>query len=162
MKNITINTRFDGQTQHGSFTQHMWHRYKIWVLLRSVLCIAAVCLGCYIMEPGTKWGMFGGALVMVGSLGFIRPMLWQMWQERGLRKHPAFETEVSYTFSEAGVKMTGKAGNADIPWSALYELKATKKGLLIYQDKKQYLWIAKAAFRANEMQQVIGIWRQQA
>lgn len=160
MNTITINTTFDGKSQHGSFPQHMWHRYKLWVIARSVTCIAAVCLGCYMIEPGTKLGMFGGVLVMVGSLGFMRPMLWQMWQERGLRKHPAYDTVVSYTFSEAGVKMSGTAGDADIPWAEFYELKATKKGLLIYQDKKQYLWIAKDAFKANEMQQVVRLFQQ--
>lgn len=97
---------------------------------------------------------------MVGSLGFMRPMLWQMWQERGLRKHPAYDTKVSYIFSVAGVKMSGKAGDADIPWTEFHELKATKKGLLIYQDKKQYIWIAKDAFKTNEMQEIVRLFQQ--
>ena len=159
MKEITIHTTFDGKSQHGSFPRHMWHRYKAWVITRSLLCVAAVCLGCYILEPGTKWGMFGGALVMVGSLGFMRPMLWQMWQERGLRKHPAYDTEVSYVFSGQGIKMSGQAGDADIPWPNFYELVPTKKGLLIYQDKKQYLWIANDAFREGEMQAAVAFFK---
>lgn len=91
---------------------------------------------------------------MVGSLGFMRPMLWQMWHERGLRKHPAYETEVHYEFSEKGIKMSGRAGDADVPWSGFYQVRPTKKGLLIYQDKKQYLWIPKADFQTGQMQEV--------
>ncbi|MGJ8672071.1 YcxB family protein [Rubritalea sp.] len=157
---ITIITAFDGKSQHGSFPQHMWHRYRWWVITRSVLCVVAVCLGAYLMEPGTKGGVIGGGLVMVGSLGFMRPMLWQMWQERGLRKHPAYNTKVRYTFSEKGLSMAGSAGEATVTWEELYELKSTKKGLLIYTDKKQYIWIAAAAFGEGQLAKVLGLRKQ--
>lgn len=153
-KIIEITSKFDGPSQHGSFTKHMWCRYRWWVILRSLLCIIAICFGAYLIEPGTKGGAFGGFLVMVGSLGFMRPMLWQMWHERGLRKHPAYETEVHYEFSEKGIKMSGRAGDADVPWSDFYQVRPTKKGLLIYQDKKQYLWIPKADFQTGQMQEI--------
>lgn len=91
---------------------------------------------------------------MVGSLGFMRPMLWQMWHERGLRKHPAYETEVHYEFSDHGIKMSGLAGDADVPWTELYQVKPTKKGLLIYQDKKQYMWLPKSDFQSGQMQEI--------
>ena len=132
----------------------MWCRYRWWVVLRSLLCIVAICFGSYLIEPGTKGGVFGGFLVMVGSLGFMRPMLWQMWHERGLRKHPAYETEVHYEFSERGLKILGLAGDADVPWSEFYQVKPTRKGLLIYQDKKQYLWIPNADFEQGQMQEI--------
>ncbi|MFC5050376.1 YcxB family protein [Rubritalea spongiae] len=159
-KPITIITQFDGKSQHGSFPQHMWHRYRWWVITRSLLCIAAICLGAYLMEPGSEGGLIGGGLVMVGSLGFMRPMLWQMWQERGLRKHPAYNSKVRYTFSENGISMAGKAGEADVAWNELHELKQSKKGLLIYKDKKQYIWIANDAFEAGQMEAILGMWQQ--
>lgn len=157
---ITIISTFDGSGQHGSMTQHMWHRYRWWVVLRSLLCVAAVCLGAYLMEPGTKGGAIGAVLVMAGSLGFMRPMLWQMWQERGLRKHPAYGSKVRYTFSERGLSMAGKAGQAEVEWNALYELKPVRKGLLIYQDKRQYLWIERAAFGTGQLEAVLELWHQ--
>ena len=157
-KEISIVAPFDGQSQHGSFPQHMWHRFRWWVILRSLFCIAGICFGAFILEPGTKMGLLGGVLVTAGSLGFMRPMLWQMWQERGLRKHPAYDTTVHYTFSEVGVKMSGEIGDAEVPWSEFYELVPTKKGLLIYQDKKQYLWIAKSSFKGEQMQEVVSLF----
>ena len=151
---ITIHSKFDGPSQHGSFGQHMWYRYRWWVVLRSLLCIAAIGFGAFLIEPGTKGGLLGGLLVSVGSLGFMRPMLWQMWHERGLRKHAAYETEVVYVFSEAGVKMTGEAGDVDVPWSGLHEVIVTRKGMLIYKDKKHFLWITKSDFAAGQMEEV--------
>ena len=134
----------------------MWQRYRWWVILRSVFCLAGICLGGYlmVMAPGFKRGMFGGFLVMVSSLGFMRPMLWQMWHERGLRKHPAYETEVRYVFSDSGVKMTGKAGKADVPWVNIFQIKPTCKGLLIYTDKKHFMWIPKTDFKDGQMQEI--------
>ena len=155
---ITIIIPFDGKSQHGSFTQHMWHRYRWWVILRSLFCVATVFLGAYLIEPGSKGAVIGSILVMAGSLGFMRPMLWQMWQERGLRKHPAYGSKVRYTFSEKGLSMAGKAGEAVVPWSDFYEVKQTKKGLLIYQDKKQYIWIAADAFEVGEMTKAVTLW----
>lgn len=151
---IEITSKFDGPSQHGSFTKHMWCRYRWWVVLRSLLCIAAIFFGATLIEPGTKVGAFGGFLMMVGSLGFMRPMLWQMWHERGLRKHPAYETEVHYEFSNDGIKMSGVAGDANVPWSGFHQVRETRKGLLIYQDKKQYLWIPKADFQPGQMQEI--------
>lgn len=110
-----------------------------------------------VMDPGSKRGMFGGFLVMVGSVGFIRPMLWQMWHERVLRKHPAYETEVKYTFSPSGITMDGKAGKATMAWADVYQIKVTRKGLLIYQDKKQYLWIPESDFESGQMQEVAAL-----
>ena len=96
--------------------------------------------------------------MMAGSLGFMRPMLWQMWQERGLRKHSAYDSMVRYTFSSSGVSMAGKAGDMKVDWSEFYELKALKKGLLIYQDKKQYMWIESSAFGEGQLDAVMQFW----
>ena len=153
-KIIEIASKFDGPSQHGSFSKHMWYRYRWWVILRSFFCVAAICFGAYLIEPGTKGGAFGGFLVMVGSLGFMRPILWQMWHERGLRKHPAYETEIHYEFSDHGVKISGVAGDVTVPWVDFFQVKPTKKGLLIYHDKKQYLWIPKVDFKLGQMQEI--------
>ncbi|MFC4993474.1 YcxB family protein [Rubritalea tangerina] len=154
---IIITSTFDGTSQHGSYFQHMLYRHRWWVVLRSLLCVAGICFGAYLIEPGSKAGALGGILVMAGSLGFMRPMLWQMWHERGLRKHPAYGSKVVYRFDEEGVEMRGKAGDADVAWGALYELKPTRKGLLIYQDKKHYLWIPKSDFKYGQMEEVAAL-----
>ena len=155
MADIIINTRFDGPSQHGSFRHHLWMRHRPWVIARSLLCVAGVVVGAYLIEPGTEAGIFGSMLVVVGTLGFMRPMIWQMWQERGLRKHPAYETDITFRFNRDGVKIQGAIGDAELGWGDLYQVAPTKKGLLLYQDKKQYMWIPSADISAEQMQRVV-------
>ena len=108
----------------------------------------------YLIEPGTETGIFGSMLVVVGTFGFMRPMIWQMWQERRLRKHPAFESEITFRFNSDGIKIHGAIGDADLGWADIYQVMPTRKGMLIYQDKKQYMWIPLADISAEQMQRV--------
>lgn len=89
-----------------------------------------------------------------GSVGFLRPMIWQMWHERGIRKHPAFGTKMFFTFGDDGVEVGGKKGKYQIKWEDLFELKITKKGVLMYTSKKSFLWIPVKCFKDNELQYV--------
>jgi len=153
---VRVEMRFDGESQHGSYWQHLWHRWRWWIVVRAFGCMAAVALGSVLLIGG-KQNVLGAFLVSVGSLGFVRPMIWQMWQERGLRKHPAYNGRVSYIFSASGVEMDGQAGKANVAWNSFTEVVAVKKGLLIYQDQKQYIWIPRKAFAEGEVESVIGL-----
>lgn len=156
-REVKVRMKFDGESQHGSYWQHLWHRWRWWVVFRWLVCLASVSLGGILLVGGEK-NVLGAFLVSIGSIGCMRPMVWGMWQERGLRKHPAYGGEVNYVFSEDGVEMDGKAGSAVVPWASFYEVKSVKKGLLIYQDKKQYLWLPSKAFNRGEMQSVVRLW----
>lgn len=101
----------------------------------------------------------GGALVAMGSIGLMRPMIWQMLHERGLRKHPAFGTQIRYTFTVEGMQMSGKAGSADVSWSEFFEVVETTKGLLIYQNKKSYIWIPVCDIASDQASTIIDFWR---
>jgi len=68
---------------------------------------------------------FGPLFVTAGSIGFLRPMIWQMWHERNVRKY-------------------------SLPWEKLYEYVIRSKGLLIYIDKKRFLWVPKKVFKENQ------------
>ena len=76
-------------------------------------------------------------------------MIWQMWHERIARKNPAYGTQVHYLFNDDGVTVSGTKGSFSLKWQDLYELTFTKKGLLIYQTKKQYLWIPGTALEGS-------------
>lgn len=158
---ITVKMKFDGESQHGAHVRHMWRRQKLWLILRSCLCIAAIATGAFLMEPtgGSKWNMIAGMMVTIGAVGFLRPMIWQMWMERELRKHPAYGTAVEYVFTEKGIKMTGAAGNVEIGWQEIYDVCLTAKGMLIYQTKQLYMWIPAGAFsKVGDMDQVREMW----
>lgn len=99
------------------------------------------------------------AFILIGAIGLIRPMVWQMWHERRLRKHPAYESKIRYVFSNEGMIMTGDAGAANVPWSEFYELVETPIGLLIYQNKKSYIWIPEADLASGETKKIIGFWQ---
>ena len=89
---------------------------------------------------------FGPLFITAGSVGFLRPMIWQMWHERNVRKNVAYGTKLNYSFSESGVSVRGSQGKFELPWEELYEMVITKKGVLLYQTKKGYLWIPRKAF----------------
>lgn len=140
---------------------HLWRRQKLWLVIRSVLCLAAIAIGAYLMDPnaGGKQNLIPGMMVTIGSVGVLRPMIWQMWMERGMRHHVAYGTEVEYVFSESGVKMTGVAGVADLAWGDVYEVCLCRRGMLIYQTKQLYLWIPAAGFAGKEqMELVVKMW----
>ncbi len=158
-KSTIINSMFDGRSHHGAFRQHIRHRWKWWLIARSFVCIALVILGTFIAikysGKGNKLPDFiSVAFILLGSVGLIRPMIWQMFAERKFRKHRAYESKIRYEFSAKGIKMSGKAGKADVPWSTFYEVAKTPKGLLIYQTKKEYIWIPSYDFKAGEMKAI--------
>ncbi len=93
--------------------------------------------------------------ILLGSVGYMRPMIWQMWNERKLRKHPAYGTVINYTFSADEIIMNGVSGKINVPWSQFFEVVETKTGLLLYQNKKDYLWIPRYDFKDGEITKVL-------
>jgi len=159
---INIESMFDGRSHHGSFRQHLWHRWRRWLILRRFVCIAMVVIGGYFAiktyGSGDKFANFITiSFILLGSVGYMRPMIWQMWNERKLRKHPAYETMIKYTFSAEEVIMDGSSGKVNVPWSEFSEVVETKKGLLLYQNKKDYLWIPGYDFKGSEMAEIVGL-----
>ncbi|MFT6792803.1 MAG: hypothetical protein ACJAR1_000788 [Rubritalea sp.] len=157
---IKIESMFDGRSHHGSFRQHLWHRWRRWLILRRLVCIAMVVIGGFFAiktyGKGDKFANFITiSFILLGSVGYMRPMIWQMWNERKLRKHPAYETMINYTFNVDEVIMDGSSGKVTVPWSEFCEVVETKKGLLLYQNKKDYLWIPGYDFKDGEMTEIV-------
>ncbi|MGJ8657289.1 MAG: YcxB family protein [Akkermansiaceae bacterium] len=157
---IKIDSMFDGRSHHGSFRYHLWHRWGRWLVLRRVVCIAMVLIGgVFAIKTYGRGDKFANfitiSFVLLGSVGYMRPMIWQMWNERKLRKHAAYGTEIHYVFSPEEIVMDGSSGKVHVPWSEFIEVVETKKGLLLYQNKKDYLWIPSYDFEAGEMGKVV-------
>ena len=51
--------------------------------------------------------------------------------------------------------MDGSSGTVNVLWSEFYEVVETKNGLLMYQNKKDYLWIPEYDFKSGEMEQIV-------
>jgi len=161
---ISIESMFSGKSHHGAFRQHIRHRWKWWLIARSFVCVALVILGTYIAilysGKGNKLPDFiSVAFILLGSVGIIRPMIWQMFAERKFRKHKAYNSIINYKFSAKGIQMSGQAGKADVPWSSFYEVVETSKGLLIYQNKKEYIWIPSDDFKPGEMKAICTLFQ---
>ncbi len=151
---------FDGRSHHGSFREHLRHRWGGWILLRRFVCVAMIIIGGIFAVKtygrGNKEANFVTiSFILLGSVGFMRPMIWQMWSERKLRKHPSYETEIEYVFEMENVTMNGSSGEVRVPWDIFLEVVETKKGLLLYQNKKDYLWIPGYDFKSGEMTRVV-------
>ena len=95
------------------------------------------------------------SFILLGSMGIMRPMIWQMWSERKLRKHPSYGTKIRYVFDTENIIMNGSSGEVRVSWDVFFEVVETKKGLLLYQNKKDYLWIPSYDFKAGEMTKVV-------
>ena len=159
-ENITISSMFDGRSHHGSFREHLWYRWRKLMQIRRFACVAMLIIGAYFAVKtygsGNKFADFVTiSFILIGSIGFVRPMIWQMWSERKLRKHPAFGSKIDYAFNPKEVIIDGSSGTVNVPWSEFYEVVETKNGLLMYQNKKDYLWVPAYDFKSGEMSQVV-------
>ncbi|MDB9741691.1 YcxB family protein [Akkermansiaceae bacterium] len=144
MNEIKLSYQFNDQNYHGAYKAHMQHRYKRWIYLRSFICICMILLGGYLMTF-TKERAFAYMFVTAGSLAFLRPIIWQMWHERIARKNPAWGSKLHFTFNDEGVSLSGNQGSFTFPWADLFEVYLAKKGILIYLNRKKYLWIPYSA-----------------
>lgn len=146
----TVSFILNDKNYHGAYMQHLLHRRRGWMLVRSIACLLCVCLGAYFLTL-TSQRPLGYIFVAGGTLGLLRPMIWQVWHERMVRRNAAYGTRISYVFSKQGVEIKGEQGDFEIAWDKLVDLAITKKGLLLYPNKKSYLWIPKAAFKKLSM-----------
>ena len=155
---IKIDSMFNGRSHHAAFRQHLLHRWKWWLIVRTILCIALLGIGGFMqyrLQGEEKMVVFSGILIVMGAIGLVRPMVWHIFNDRKLRKHPAYGSEIHYTFTAEAVEMNGKAGKAIVPWGEFMEVVATSKGLLLYQTKRDYLWIPSVDFKAGQMEQFL-------
>jgi len=157
---IHIKSKFDDKSHHGSFSAHLWHRWRRWLVLRRFVCIAMIMIGGYMaMRSYGSQDRFANfvtiSFILLGSVGLMRPMIWQMWSERKLRKHPAFGTEIEYVFNHDEVNINGESGDVVVPWCALCEVVETNKGMLLYQSRKDYVWIPSRDFSKGEMSKIV-------
>jgi hypothetical protein len=146
---IHAKTVFDETTQLGAFRLHMWHRYRIWLMLRTFLSVGLILAGIIILISQGPHPM-SILMLMVGTFALLRPMIWKIMHARKLRQLPGYGHTVVYSFSPEGVKIRGEDRDAQLPWSDIFEPVPTKHGLLLYHEKKSYTWVPSEAFDSPE------------
>lgn len=150
---VQLSYLFDDQHYHGAYGKHLWHRSKHWIILRSLCCALAIIIGGLMMIQNSR-DLLAYFFVTGGSIGMLRPMIWQMWHERSMRKNPAFGTTLHFSFDATGLTLSGKQGKHHFHWNDIFELKQTNKGLLIYPSRKKYLWIPQAVLKKDSVKKI--------
>ena len=154
---ITAKLVFDDSSQLGAFRLHMWHRYRIWLLLRTALSILLIIIG-FILLMSHGPNPMPLLMIMVGTFALLRPMIWKIMHSRNLRKLPGFGQQVTYTFSAESISIHGEDKQATVKWEDLFEPVTTKHGLLLYHGKKSYTWIPQSAFESLDDFQTVSQW----
>ena len=154
MDTIKAKVTFDESSHLGAFRLHMWHRYQVWLMIRTFLSIALLLAG-IILIMSEDSGPMPILMLMIGTFALLRPMIWKIMHARNLRKLPGYGQTVVYTFTPDGMEILGEDREGKAKWSALLESVTTKKGLLLYHSKKAYTWVPKESFDSvDDMKQV--------
>ncbi|MBT8036360.1 MAG: YcxB family protein [Verrucomicrobiae bacterium] len=152
---IQAHLVFDEGTHLRAFRIHMWHRYRIWLMIRTALSITLLLAGLILLISRGPNPM-PVLMLMIGTFALLRPMIWKIMHARNLRQTPGYGQSVSYTFTTEGVEINGEDRHGKLKWSDLLESVPHKRGLLLYHGKKSYTWIPHDAFDSpGDFQSVI-------
>lgn len=156
---IKARVTFDEASHLGAFRLHMWHRYQVWLMLRTFLSIAVLLAGIILLVQRGPTPM-PVLMLMVGTFALLRPLIWKIMHARNLRKLPGYGQTVVYTFTPEGMSIHGETHKGEVKWSGLLECVKTKRGLLLYHSKKSYTWIPKASFDSPDDMKQVAEWAQ--
>lgn len=160
MDTIKAKVTFDEESHLAAFRLHMWHRYQIWLMLRTLLSIAVLLAGIILLVSQGPHPM-PILMLMVGTFALLRPLIWKILHARNLRKLPGYGQTVVYTFNPDGMQIHGEDREGSVQWSQLLEPVTTQKGLLLYHGKKSYTWVPKRSFDSAEEMKQVADWAQQ-
>jgi len=157
----SINAKmvFDEGSHLGAFRLHMWHRYRIWLMLRTILSVGLLLTGIIMLISRGPHPM-PILMLMIGTFALVRPLIWKIMHGRNLRKLPGYGQSVIYTFTPESININGEDRQATVQWSALLESVPSKHGLLLYHAKKSYTWVPCEAFDCPEDFDQVRQWAQ--
>ena len=157
METIKAKVTFDEASHIGAFRLHMWHRYRIWLMIRTFMSIAVLLAGVIlIMSQGPQ--PMAILLLMVGTFALLRPLIWKILHARNLRQLPGYGQTVIYTFTPEEMQIHGEDRKGQVQWSGLFESVTTKQGILLYHGKKSYTWIPKVSFDSPKDMEQVAEW----
>jgi len=158
---IKAKVAFDESSHLGAFRLHMWHRYRTWLMIRTVLSAAIILAGVILMiyEGLTPLSVL---MLMIGTFALIRPVIWKVMHARNLRKLPGYGQNVIYTFTDTYFSIHGEDREGKVKWDDLLEVVTTKQGMLFYHGKKSYTWVPSASFDSADDMQQIAQWAEMA
>lgn len=146
---INAKMVFDEGSHLSAFRLHMWHRYRIWLMLRTILSVGLLLAGTIMLISQGPHPM-AILMLMIGTFALVRPLIWKIMHGRNLRRLPGYGQTVLYTFSLESINIHGEDREATVKWSTLFESVTTKHGLLLYHAKKSYTWVPCEAFDSTE------------
>jgi hypothetical protein len=156
-ESIHARTVFDESSQLGAFRLHMWHRYRIWLMLRTFLSVGLILAGIVILISQGPHPM-SILMLMIGTFALLRPMIWKIMHARKLRQLPGYGHSVVYTFTPEGINIHGEDRRAEVRWSDIFEPVPSKRGLLLYHEKKSYTWVPREAFDSAQDFERVSAW----
>ncbi len=155
---ITAQSQFHDEVYAHAYAKHAWHRWRFWLLLRTLVAIGCLAYGGYTMiMVGPE--MMAVLSIMVGTFALVRPIIWKILYLRRMRGSAGYGELVSYEFSPAGISMAGASFSSEVAWDKVYELVVFPAGVLIYFDKRQHLWLPDHTI-AGETSQLAELARQ--
>lgn len=157
MNSVKAKVEFHERSHLGAFRLHMWHRYQVWLMLRTFLSIAVLLAGVILLITRGPMPM-PVLMLMVGTFALLRPLIWKVMHGRNLRKLPGYGQTVLYTFTPEGCSIHGEDRTGEVSWGDLLECVTTKQGLLLYHSKKSYTWVPLTSFDNAEDMGVVSDW----
>lgn len=148
---------FEERSHLGAFRLHMWHRYRTWLMLRTMLSVSLILAGIVLLLSQGPHPM-SILMLMIGTFALLRPLIWKIMHGRNLRKLPGYGQSVIYTFTPESIHIHGEDREAKVQWSGLFETVPTKDGLILYHAKKSYTWVPREAFDSHEDFEQVTQW----
>lgn len=158
---ISAKLVFNERSHLGAFRLHMWHRYRIWLMIRTFLSAALVLTGIILLISRGPNPM-PVLMLMIGTFALLRPMIWKIMHARRLRQLSGYGQTVVYTFTPGTISINGEDQQTSVKWATLYESLATKHGLILYHAKTSYTWIPREAFDSPEHFEQVKTWATQS
>lgn len=143
----TIHARlvFDESSQLEGWRAHLWHRYRIWMQVRSLACLTLLVAALYLIFSGGNSPM---ALLMltIACFAMLRPQIWKIMHARRLRTTPGYGETVHYRISSDMIEIQGSSRQAKLALDQLFEVTTSPQGILLYHNKSSYTWLPRNAF----------------
>ena len=111
--------------------------------------IAGVLVGIYlfVIEPKTPVPWLATA---AGLYFLLRYWVSGFQFRRSLKKHPQFNSTLSWVFDEDGVEVENEHGTSKSKWSAFLKTYTVSDGFLLYPHRAAFNWIPNSALRSDE------------
>lgn len=134
-----------------------WGAYGVVVVFPISMIVMNLLFGGTLLGAFRNSGWMIVGLPLFWLLGI--PLLMRASASRTLRSTPAFQGELVYELSEAGVEMRSAVSSSQLAWSAFTRAVETREFVLLFQNKAMALFFPKSGLTEpgdyDELQRLI-------